>query len=134
MRQWWTSLIARAIALLLIGLALTSAVVGSVFARIQSNRFRVEVERRGTSMLQVLDRHQDLRLALSLHDGRATEEVLGQVLGSNSDIAYLGAVEKRRGRSSPGRPAEYPSAPCRITTWAANRRAPTSPPAVSPAA
>src|SRR5438270_25948 len=95
MRQWWTSLIARAIALLLTGLALTSAVVGSVFARIQSNRFRVEVERRGTSMLQMLDRHQDLRLALSLHDGRATEEVLGQVLGSNSDIAYLGAVEEK---------------------------------------
>jgi len=95
MRQWWTSLIARAIALLLTGLALTSAVVGSVFARIQSNRFRVEVERRGTSMLQMLDRHQDLRLALSLHDARATEEVLGQVLGSNSDIAYLGAVEAK---------------------------------------
>ena len=95
MRQWWTSLIARAIALLLTGLALTSAVVGSVFARIQSNRFRVEVERRGTSMLQMLERHQDLRLALSLHDGRATEEVLGQVLGSNSDIAYLGAVEEK---------------------------------------
>ena len=56
MRRWSKSLISRAIALLLAGLALTSAVVGGAFARIQSNHFRVEVERRGTSMLQMLDR------------------------------------------------------------------------------
>jgi len=133
MRQWWTSLIARAIALLLTGLALTSAVVGSVFARIQSNRFRVEVERRGTSMLQMLDRHQDLRLALSLHDARATEESSDRS-SVRTATSPISAQWKRRGRSSPRRPAEYPSAPCRITTWAANRRAPMSPPAVSPAA
>ncbi|TMB07454.1 MAG: methyl-accepting chemotaxis protein [Deltaproteobacteria bacterium] len=95
MRRWSKSLISRAIALLLAGLALTSAVVGGAFARIQSNHFRVEVERRGTSMLQMLDRHQDLRLSLSLHDVRATHEVLGGVLGSNSDIAYLGAVDEK---------------------------------------
>ena len=93
MRQWWTSLAARAIALLLAGLVVTSVLVGSVFAKLQTDRFRVEVERRGTSMLQMLDRHQDLRLALSLHDGKAVREVLGQVLAANSDIAYLGAVE-----------------------------------------
>ena len=95
MRRWSKSLISRAIALLLAGLALTSAVVGGAFARIQSNHFRVEVERRGTSMLQMLDRHQDLRLSLSLHDARATHEVLGGVLGSNSDIAYLGAIDEK---------------------------------------
>ena len=71
MRQWWTSLVARAIALLVVGLAVTSVLVGSLFARLQANRFRSEVERRGTSMLQILDRHQDLRLALSLHDAEA---------------------------------------------------------------
>ena len=93
MRQWWTSLVARAIALLVVGLAVTSVLVGSLFARLQANRFRSEVERRGTSMLQILDRHQDLRLALSLHDAEAARGVLGQVLASNSDIAYLGAVD-----------------------------------------
>jgi len=95
MGKWWTSLIARSIALLLAGLALTSAVVGGAFARIQSNRFRAEVERRGTSMLQMLDRHQDLRRALSLHGQKATQEVFGRVLGANSDIAYLGAVDDK---------------------------------------
>src|SRR5439155_23886461 len=39
--------------------------------------------------------HQDLRLSLSLHDVRATHEVLGGVLGSNSDIAYLGSVDEK---------------------------------------
>jgi methyl-accepting chemotaxis protein len=95
MRRWSKSLISRAIALLLAGLALTSAVVGGAFARIQSNHFRGEVERRGTSMLQMLDRHQDLRLSLSLHDARATHQVLDGVLGSNSDIAYLGAADEK---------------------------------------
>ncbi len=93
MREWWTSLVARAIALLLTGLVLVSVVVGTLSARAQANRFRSEVGRRGESLLMMLERNQDLRLALSLNDAKGVRAVLDQVLASNSDMSYLGAVD-----------------------------------------
>jgi methyl-accepting chemotaxis protein len=106
-RTFWTGLVAQAGALVGIGM-LVSGAVATVFARRQTAQFEQEIDRRGSSLLQTLERHQDLRLAISLHDGRAAQSVVEDVLASNPDMAYLGVLDAegkpfawtRRGRGA----------------------------------
>jgi len=91
-RAFWTGLVAQASALVAAGMVV-SAGVAVVFAERQTAQFEQEIDRRGRSLLQTLTRHQDLRLALSLHDGDAAQRVVEEVLASNGDMAYLGVVD-----------------------------------------
>lgn len=87
----WTGLVVQAGALVAAGM-LASGGIAAVFARRQTARFEQEIDRRGKSLAQTLERHQDLRLALSLHDGSAAQRVLEDVLAANGDMVYLGAT------------------------------------------
>jgi HAMP domain-containing protein len=106
-RTFWTGLIAQARALVAIGM-LVSGAVAAIFAQRQAAQFEEEIDRRGSSLLQTLERHQDLRLAISLQDGRAAQHVVDDLLASNSDMAYLGVTDEngkplawaRRGRAT----------------------------------
>ena len=85
-------LVAQASALVAAGM-LVSGALAAVFAQRQTARFEQEIDRRGRSLLQTLERHQDLRLAISLQDGPSAQRVLEDVLGSNSDMEYLGMTD-----------------------------------------
>ncbi len=101
-RTAWTGLVAQASALVGAGL-LVSAAVAVVFAQRQTSQFEQEIDRRGSSLLQTLERHQDLRLAMSLHDRASAQRVLEDILTSNTDMAYLGALD------SAGKPLAWAS-------------------------
>jgi methyl-accepting chemotaxis protein len=108
----WTGLVAQAGALVGIGI-LVSGAVATVLARRQTAQFEQEIDRRGSSLLQTLERHQDLRLAISLHDGGSAQRVVEDVLASNSDMAYLGVIDTARkplAWARRGRAAEHESA------------------------
>lgn len=92
-QAWWTSLVAQAVALLLVVLAGISGPISLYFAKEFSVNFQAELDKRGSSLLSTLERHQDLRLALSLKDAAAARKVMQDVANANEDIAYLGCLD-----------------------------------------
>src|SRR5512136_2128263 len=88
-----TSLFAKAAALLVLVMAVTAGAVGSLFSAQQAASYRAELDRRGSSLLQTLERHQDLHLAVALRDRKAAYPVLDQTLISNEDVSYLAALD-----------------------------------------
>jgi len=88
-----TSLVAKAALLLVLVMAATAGIVGSFFSAQQATSYRAELDRRGSSLLQTLERHQDLHLAVVLRDRKAAYPVLDQTLVSNEDVSYLAALD-----------------------------------------
>jgi len=88
-----TSLVAKAVLLLVLVMAVTSWAAGSFFSARQAARHRAELDRRGSSLLQTLERHQDLHLAVALRDRKAADPVLDRTLVSDEDVSYLAALD-----------------------------------------
>ncbi len=84
---------AKAIALLLLVIALMYLTVGRWVSQRLVAGFMRELDKRGSSLLETLERHQDLHLALSLRDRKGVEQVLQRTLASNDDLAYLAALD-----------------------------------------
>ena len=91
--RWWSSLTAKAVALLVIVMGAMSATVGASVSRKLVTSFQTELDKRGSSLLETLERHQELHLALSLKDRKTVEQVLHHTLASNDDLAYLAALD-----------------------------------------
>jgi methyl-accepting chemotaxis protein len=87
-----TSLVAKATLLLVLVMALTAGTVGRYFSALQAASYRAELDRSGSSLLQTLERHQDLHLAVALRDAKAADPILHRALASNEDVSYLAAI------------------------------------------
>jgi len=87
------TLVGRALVILL-GAVLVSAVVAyQVFGPAFARTFERELEKRGQGLTQVLEQHQELRLALSLKDAAGAARVSRQVLSGDADVRYLILVD-----------------------------------------
>lgn len=89
------TLFAKAAALLVGVMALVAIVTGTVFSRGLAASFRGELDERGRSLLRTLERHQDLHLAVVLHDEAAAGRVLEEVRAADADALYLAALDAR---------------------------------------
>ena len=91
--RWYRSLVAKAVVLLVAVMAIISWGFGSYFSGQLAASFIGDLDRRGASLLDILERHQDLHLAVSLKDRKTAQRVLDATLSSNSDIAYLAVLD-----------------------------------------
>ncbi len=91
--RFLTSLMAKAIGLLGLVLVLMSATVGRYVSHRLVAGFLRELDKRGGSLLETLERHQELHAALAARDGKAAEQLLQSTLAGNDDLAYLAALE-----------------------------------------
>jgi methyl-accepting chemotaxis protein len=90
--RWSRSLITRA-ALLLVGvMGAVAALTGTLSAAALSRTLRHDLDLRGSSKVRILERHQDLHLAVSLGDRDTAQRVLEDVLAADEDVAYVAAV------------------------------------------
>ena len=93
-RSLWTrylprSLWAQTILLLVIALAVSAATVGPfVWSRVMSQYDR-ELDKRGRSTVQTLEKHADLRLAISLGDDKQAAPILAGIAAEDDDVAYV---------------------------------------------
>src|SRR5882672_8220907 len=92
-RRLRSSLTAKAVGLLVLVLVLLSATVGSWVFRQLVTSSQAELDRRGGALLELLERHRDLHLAISMGDRPAAEEILRRALASHDEIAYLAALD-----------------------------------------
>ena len=92
-RRLWSSLTAKATLLLVLVLLLLSATVGTWVWRRQLAASQAELDRRGGALLELLERHRDLHLAITSGDRAAADEILRRALASNDDLSYLAAVD-----------------------------------------
>ena len=86
------SLFAKAAALLVAVIVVVAAAAGALFSRQLAADSRGELDRRGRALLGMLERHQDLRLAVTLRDREGARRVLAEVLASDDDARYLAAL------------------------------------------
>ena len=91
--SFWQSLVAQAVVLLVVVMAAISYPLSMYFSAQFADNLRTELDKRGSSMLATLDRHQDLRIDLSLKDGKAAQKLLQEILAANTDMAYLGILD-----------------------------------------
>ncbi len=84
---------AKAVGLLVAVIAVMSLTVGSYFSRNLATSMQSELDRRGASMLETLERHLDLHLAVQLKDRKAALLVLEHVVRVNDDMHYLAALD-----------------------------------------
>jgi methyl-accepting chemotaxis protein len=86
------SLFAKAALLLVAVTTVVALVAGAYFSAGLASDSRRELDLRGRALLRTLERHDELRLAITLQDRAATERVLRDVLASDEDARYLAAV------------------------------------------
>jgi len=91
--RFFNSLMAKAIGLIVFVMAGMTATVGLWASGRMVASFQRELDRRGNSLLEVLERHQDLHAALVAKDRATVDNVLERTLASNDDLAYLAALD-----------------------------------------
>jgi methyl-accepting chemotaxis protein len=82
----------KAAVLLVAVIVVVAVAAGAFFSARLAAGSREELDRRGRALLRALERHQDLRLAMTLHDRAGAERVLADVLASDVDARYLAAI------------------------------------------
>jgi methyl-accepting chemotaxis protein len=83
------SLWAQTILFLVIALIFSAFTVGPISRNHFVRQFADELDKRGQGTIHALEKHSDLRLALSLSDGKQAEPVLGTVTSGDEDVAYV---------------------------------------------
>jgi methyl-accepting chemotaxis protein len=102
--------------LLLVAALATAAVsAGPYYYRHYNDELNRELERRGRTTVETLDKHSDLRLALSLVDQRLAGPVLSQFAAQDEDLRYVALLDALH------RPVAY--APASVTTVELTREA-----------
>jgi methyl-accepting chemotaxis protein len=86
------SLFAKTAAMLVAVIVVVAVAAGALFSSQLAAESRRELDRRGRTLLGMLERHQDLRLAVARRDGEGARRVLSEVLGSDDDARYLAAL------------------------------------------
>jgi methyl-accepting chemotaxis protein len=86
------SLFAKAAAIIVAVIVVVALGAGALFSGQLAADSRGELDRRGRALLELLERHQDLRLAVTLRDGEGARRVLAAVLASDDDARYLAAL------------------------------------------
>jgi methyl-accepting chemotaxis protein len=90
------SLWAQTILLLLLALALSSVLVGPLTYSRASEQADRELESRGRSIVQTLERYSDLRLAMVLNDDKQAAPILSSIASEEDQVLYLAIVGPQR--------------------------------------
>ena len=89
-RAWQRlSLTVKAVLLLLSVILVVGAASYALFSPLVEGAFEDEVSRRGNAMVQILEGHQDVRLALASHDRAAARRVAHEVLNGDPGTRYV---------------------------------------------
>lgn len=83
------SLWAQTILLLVIALAVSAAAVGPFASSRFLSQYDQELDKRGRSTVQTLERHADLRLAITLSDDKQAAPILSSITTEDEDVAYV---------------------------------------------
>jgi methyl-accepting chemotaxis protein len=83
------SLWAQIILLLLLALAVSTILVGLVWSARFGRQFAAELDRRGRNTVQTLEKHSDLRLAISLGDEKQAAPILRSIADTDEDLRYV---------------------------------------------
>ncbi len=90
------SLRARALVLLLGTVAGVALLAWLVFSPLFARTFEAEAKKRGEGLARILEKHQDVRLALSLRDERGANLVASEVKAGDNDIVSVLLVDSNR--------------------------------------
>jgi methyl-accepting chemotaxis protein len=95
-RFFLRSMQSQAIVLLLAAAGITTVFVNTVLLRGVAQQFAEEVAKRGSATVQTLEKHKDLRLAISLADTDRARPVLEAIAQGDEDIRYIAALGPNR--------------------------------------
>ncbi len=90
------SLRSRALVLLLGTVAAVALLAWLVFSPLFARTFEAEAKKRGEGLARILEKHQDVRLALSLKDERGASKVASEVKAGDNDIVSVLLVDANR--------------------------------------
>jgi len=83
------SLTVKAVLLLLSVILVVGAMSYAFFSPLVGAAFEDEVSRRGNAMVHILEGHQDVQLAMALHDHQAARRVAREVLNGDPGTRYV---------------------------------------------
>ncbi|MBI5542281.1 MAG: methyl-accepting chemotaxis protein [Deltaproteobacteria bacterium] len=86
------SLLLQSVLLLAVALGATTLVISSYFWERFREQFKGELNKRGKAMVQILEKHTDLRLAVSLSDTARAQPLVTSLAKSDEDIRYLAVL------------------------------------------
>jgi methyl-accepting chemotaxis protein len=89
------SLWGQILLLLVLALALSAAAMGPVMSSKFNEQFDEELEKRGRSTVQTLEKHADLRLAISLSDEKQAAPILQSLLG-DGEVSYVAILSANK--------------------------------------
>jgi methyl-accepting chemotaxis protein len=82
--------------LLVVALAASSLTAGPYYFSRYNEEFDRELDKRGQTIVQTLDKHSDVRLALSLADEKLAAPVLRAFAASDDDLRYVAVLDAAR--------------------------------------
>jgi methyl-accepting chemotaxis protein len=86
------SLWAQTILLLLVAVSLSAATVGPWASARFEDQFVDELQKRGSSTVKTMEKHADLRLAISLADEKQAAPILASLVASDEEVLYVGIL------------------------------------------
>ena len=85
----FTTLRARALALLVTAVALVALFAFVIFRPLFARTFELELEKRGQVVASILEQHYELRLALAVKDKADASRVAQEILAGDTDVRYV---------------------------------------------
>lgn len=89
------SLAAQAVLLTLTVTLSASVLVGWIASRRMASRLAAQLEQRGTSMSELLERHKDLHSAVLQRDPQSATQILQLIVSSDVEVEYVGLLDPR---------------------------------------
>jgi len=89
------SLWLQMVVLVMLALAITWVIATPLFRRFAA-AFDQELDKRGRALTAALEKHTDLRLAVSLGDGAQATPVLKAIAESDEDIRYIALFDAHK--------------------------------------
>jgi len=90
------SLWLQTVLLLFLSIAVSTAIAGPIYSARFNQQAADELDRRGRGTVATLEKHSDLRLAISLADAAQAQSVLANVLVADEDVQYVAVLGPNR--------------------------------------
>src|SRR5262245_12871810 len=86
------SLWLQTITLLAVSIALSAAIAGPYYSTRANTQAADDLDRRGRATVANLEKHADLRLAISLSDAQQAAPILQNIVASDEDVQYVAVL------------------------------------------
>jgi methyl-accepting chemotaxis protein len=90
------SLWLQTLLLLAVALAASSVTAGPYYWSRYNEEFTTELARRGSTTVETLEKHSDLRLAIALADGNLAAPILRSVAEGDDDLRYVAILDPQK--------------------------------------